>query len=340
MKYYGPLQGVDSHPWDAYGCRDMPEVLLALTSPDGSDEAMPRLYDYVMNEDVVYPATIPAVSYIARLASSGVHTLELLYLLGRIAGAEHGVGVAPTEARSAVTRQLQILITLLNHNAPDVRKLAVWAVAQCQSPIDTIPALEVLWRHESAPMVRADLLLAFAFLDPEKGLRVATQAINSSEVESVQLSAILALVKSGAPWTNDLCVKVISMLPTSGRFEESAWTDDPLFDITASLSARGEIAEACHLVTVGLESEAAQDEEARLQLIEAGQGLVLDYPSARVMLLQAFLLNAESPGVDRIIRRELNHWINFREVKVSLKSLTASHDANLALRARQALGEA
>ncbi|TQK44358.1 hypothetical protein FBY35_5860 [Streptomyces sp. SLBN-118] len=65
---------LDRVPWWSYGWADLPTVIRALTSPDPdySDEAIEDLYDRVLNQETVLPATVPTVPFIARLAAAGV----------------------------------------------------------------------------------------------------------------------------------------------------------------------------------------------------------------------------------------------------------------------------
>jgi hypothetical protein len=95
---------------------DVPGLLRALLSGDAdeADEALDGLFGSLCHQLSVYPASVYAVPFLARIAAAGIGAAGVLVLLGFIAKStdERALEV-PGSARTAVAAQVDVLIPLL-----------------------------------------------------------------------------------------------------------------------------------------------------------------------------------------------------------------------------------
>ncbi|MFG3526943.1 hypothetical protein ACGF8B_09360 [Streptomyces sp. NPDC047917] len=222
------LADIDAQPWadlqHAYGsAADVPGHLRALAgeSEEAASEAVSELYGSILHQGSVYGATARAVPYLARLAGAGCRTEDLVVLLGGIAeGGADGGDSDEAACRAAVVGELALILTIVDAEAPGLRRAAVWAAAMTGAAEQVLPVLHRCWKTETDPLVRAELLGAMAHLDPSGTAGAATAAIGADEPGEVRIAALLACVDGGLPWGPAHHGAMLSLLPVNGLVED------------------------------------------------------------------------------------------------------------------------
>ena len=204
------LADLDSIAWNelshAYGpAGDTPELLRLLTS--GVDEqardAEQELWSSICHQGSVYPATVAAVPFLARLAAAGVGTTGLLGLLGVIAESldERGIN-EPGSAQRAVAGQYDLIAPLAQDSPDDeVRATALFVLAHAGPADRVISVLEQRWSAESIPELRAGVLHAAMVQNPSRAGAMAVMALDDTQTPLVRLTAVLACVRAGVTWS-------------------------------------------------------------------------------------------------------------------------------------------
>ncbi|MGA4838853.1 HEAT repeat domain-containing protein [Streptomyces sp. G45] len=284
-----------------------------LTSPDQEvfEDAIWDLYDHVLNVDTVSPATVPAVPFIARLAAAGVRSPALLYMLGRIAAADHADDGSPDEAHAAVVTQLPLLLPMLTHDDAEVRQLAVWVVAQCRGSDLAPKALWARWREERHASVRADLVFALALLDPARATGMAAGLLTSAEPDKVRIAAVAVSLRLGGAWTDEARDTVLSLLPVGDRFGESPWIREPLVEIVHDVAERGDIPQAIEMLEIGLKAVGLTDPAARDELLLAAKSVGDEVAETRARMLPVLLPLLKIPDESQRVMRYLRAWSVF-----------------------------
>ncbi|MET9832287.1 hypothetical protein ABZ078_23980 [Streptomyces sp. NPDC006385] len=225
------LTGLDDRPWaalhHAYGsAEDVPAVLRALTDDDSeaAGAALHELYGTIWHQGTVYPATVEAVPFLARLAVAGCRSAEVLVLLGCIAESDDAHEVARGACRGAVAAQLPLLLPLLDAGDAQVRQAAAWVAGHTAARERTWSALERRWAEEREPVVRAELLAAMVRLDPGASAGAATAALDPAGPAELRIAAVLACLDAGLPWGAAHREALLSVLPAddlvSERFDQ------------------------------------------------------------------------------------------------------------------------
>lgn len=304
---YPALAGLDSIAWHdlahAYGpALDTPELLRRLVSASGeeADEVFEELYSSICHQGTVYPASVAAVAFLARLAASGVHTAELLGLLGAIAEGSGGIcGLdEPDAARRAVAAQFDLLAPLSEHEAGEVRTAALAALANTGSADRVVlTVLRRRWTVESDPRMRAEVLWAAMTADAATAADLAEQALED-ESGILRVSAALAQVRAGRPWSERLRAAGTARIP--GLAPGSGWSrSQGLFGelVKATAEHCGTDA-AIDLVLAGLEESRGGPDEILTRTLNAAGYLLCTYRSAVEPLTAAVadLAGADGPG--------------------------------------------
>ncbi|SNT47801.1 HEAT repeat domain-containing protein [Actinacidiphila glaucinigra] len=243
--------GLDRIAWPelhhAYGpADDVPDLLraLAATDEESAEEAEQELWSSIVHQGTVYRATVPAVPFLARLAAAGVRSAELLGMLGAIAEStdEHDPE-RPGAARAAVVAQLPVILAMLSDAEPEVRQCAAWAVAQCGpgAGADARAALRSRWTTETDPTVRADLLTAYAVVDPGAAQELCATAKGTTEPPQVRVAALLAIVDTGQPWGDDSAAVVAALSPLEPHTAGGQWEREALESLVTGLHERGDV---------------------------------------------------------------------------------------------------
>ncbi|WP_331733559.1 hypothetical protein OG948_59845 (plasmid) [Embleya sp. NBC_00888] len=213
--------------YHAYGDGgDVPDLIRALYSGDGDrvDKALGALFNHVLHQGSVYPATVAAVPFLAHTA---VHTLHARAgALALLAGAG-GQGPVPwagdeEEGHARVGAEVCGLLHLLGDDDPQVRRHAVRVARRASAK--TLPAatreLAAAYARDPVPAVRAEALIVLTCIDPDPQARTRRlRDALTDPVAAVRAVAALALLEQEqAPYPADL----VAVLADAGGDSELA----------------------------------------------------------------------------------------------------------------------
>ncbi|MFJ6378529.1 hypothetical protein ACIQI7_00780 [Kitasatospora sp. NPDC092039] len=214
------LAGLDAHPWadlsHAYGpAEDLPDLLRALAEGDDgtAEEAVSELYGSILHQGTVYPASVDAVPYLARIAAAGVRTVDVLGLLGGLAESEGEWEVPDGAVRAAVSAQLPLLLPLLADPDETVRLTAAWAVGHTGDTGTAPAALWERWAAEESPDVAAELLVALGRVGLAAAAAEARARLGEETPVPLRLAAVLVGLKNGDRWEAAHHTAVLGLLP-------------------------------------------------------------------------------------------------------------------------------
>jgi len=283
------FEGLDLVPWVRYDGESIPAALRALASEDAerADEAFEELGGQLLDQEDGHPATVHAIPFMARLAAAGVRTSALLDLLGLIAETGNEADTPSRHTRDAVSAQLPLLLPLLGHKDPEVRRLAIWAIAHCRKPEESWREISARWGVESEPAVRADLLFGSVLIDPLAARVIVLDALSTDQPDQVRIAALVASLDAGLAWTSQASDTTVSLLPASKRIGQTPWLYDPFPEIVERLLTQAETNMAIELVEAALRS--GNNAEARNEGLWGAKTVGDRHPELRIRLLPAML---------------------------------------------------
>ncbi|GEC08323.1 hypothetical protein SSP24_59780 [Streptomyces spinoverrucosus] len=223
MKSPAELDAVQWHTLThAYGsAEDVPELIRALYEGDEetADEAIYELFGNIHHQGTVYPASAPAVPFLAHAVRHAPGKRDqLLMLLAVLADHDPADIESPHWPVSSVAgvcaelcRVLPELLPCLEDGERVVRRAALRVVA---AVAELLPAelrtsvehrIEELYATDPVPAVRADAMVVLARFDRE----TAAAALDSPLPEVRLAAAMLVAERSGPPYPAEL-VKVIA----------------------------------------------------------------------------------------------------------------------------------
>lgn len=248
------------------------------TDPEIADDAVLGLVEVLVGGRVVGPVTLPAIAYVVDLVEAGVgDTAGLLWLVGSIADENDEVDMPGGFARATVANELPRFLPMLDHQDPQVRRQAVYAVAQCRRPETTLDRLLARWGVEREPAVRADLVFAFALLEPQQAAPLVGAGQDPGEASAVRMAALFTGLDVGLPWTTESSESMISLLQAGERLDNSAWIDrfvGPLQALVERLWAHGHADDAVELLTRAVDTDFGRHDIALPEAV--GTALELD----------------------------------------------------------------
>ncbi|MFE3205609.1 HEAT repeat domain-containing protein [Embleya sp. NPDC059237] len=213
--------------YHAYGDgTDVPDRIRALYGDDAdrADTALGELFNHVLHQGTVYPATVAAVPFLAHAAVHAPH--QRAGVLALLAGAG-GEGPVPRagdqeEGHARVGAEVAGLLHLLGDDDPQVRRHAVRVARRASA--QTLPAatreLAAAYATDPAPAVRAEALIVLTRIDPDP--RARTRRLHEAladPVAAVRAVAALALLEQEqAPYPADL----VAVLADAGGDRELA----------------------------------------------------------------------------------------------------------------------
>ncbi len=253
------LAGMDDIPWASLRhcfrtSNDIPDLLRATAA--GSEQALAKLGDYVVQPGTLFATTPYLVRFLARIAASGVASAEILELLG-IAAGNDGADQAPDirgQTRAALAEEIATLGPLLADPSDAVREVAAWALPQSLAVDRLVPLLLERWGNESVPRIAASVLRGLSFLDPVGTVALATGAL-ASEHSAIRLIAASACAAGGVAWSGDLAEAALAWTADGTLlkgFLWSFWSGHPFGDLIDALAARRDPGAAIELVTAAL----------------------------------------------------------------------------------------
>ncbi|MFI1015221.1 HEAT repeat domain-containing protein [Streptomyces sp. NPDC020965] len=295
---------LDSVRWadleHAYGeAGDLPGILRALAGDEpAAAEAFDELWGSILHQGTVYSATVAAVPFLARAATAGVRTVELLLLLGGMAQSEDEYGIAePGACRAAVVAELPLILPMMDSADGAVRQAAAWAAGRSGAAA-ALPFLRRRWAREGEPSVRAELLAALAHLDAAGSAPTVLASISPGEPAELRVEALLAGVDIGLPWSPAHRDTLLSLLPAdpylADRFDQER--TEPLRYVVDALLRRDTDADrafAYELIEAGLR---LRDPEAREEALWAAEHACVLSRSAPARLASALLALLAEPS--------------------------------------------
>ncbi|WP_171112967.1 MULTISPECIES: hypothetical protein [unclassified Streptomyces] len=217
---------LDAVPWHAlthaYGsAEDVPELIMALYQGDEetADEAIYELFGNIHHQGTVYPASAPAVPFLAHAVRHAPGRRDqLLMLLAVLADHDpadiespHWPGSSVAGVCAELCGVLPELLPCLEDAERVVRRAALRVVA---AVAELLPAelrtsvehrIEELYATDPVPAVRADAMVVLARF----GRETAAAALDSPLPEVRLAAAMLGAERSGPPYPAEL-VKVIA----------------------------------------------------------------------------------------------------------------------------------
>ncbi|MFE9426483.1 hypothetical protein ACFYNO_26375 [Kitasatospora sp. NPDC006697] len=215
-----PPAELDRVPWSelthAYGsAEDVPELIKALydTDEETVDGAIYELYGNIHHQGSVYPASAPAVPFLAHAVLHAPHKrADLLMLLATLADHQpddvdspHWDGSSVAAICAGLGTELPELLPCLHDAERDVRRAALRVAAAVAGllPEEHHRALlehaTTLHTTDRAPAVRADALVVLTRLGQEPAA-----ALDSPLPEIRLAAALLAAERSGPPYPSRL----------------------------------------------------------------------------------------------------------------------------------------
>ncbi|MEY9928791.1 hypothetical protein ABH926_003430 [Catenulispora sp. GP43] len=330
------LAGLDDVAWDslehAYGpAGDVPELLRTLAGGDAeqAEEAVYELYGTIWHQGSVYPATVPAVPFLAAIAASGAagtQTPRVLRLLGDIAASRDPRGVEdPAAVRSAVAAQVEVVAGLLDDREAEARAAAQFVLVHAGERQRVRSLILEHWHGD------AEALHAMMRVDAEKAADLADEVVSDDPLLTV--SCALAWIRAGRPV--DERVREAALTPIPADSELWCWNDEgELFDqVISALAERLGARAAVELLTEALDRIGDGPAESVDSYLSTARWLIVSYRSAPALLAEPLArLLAETVARPDLARRVVGllELIGPPTARDRLVALAAADDALLA----------
>ncbi|NEC53388.1 hypothetical protein G3I18_33305 [Actinospica acidiphila] len=211
-------EGLDTIDWSslyhayAEDGRDVPHWIRALYSDDADrvDDVLGELFNSVLHQGSVYPATVAAVPFLAHGAVHAVHgRAQLLALLAGAGG--HGPEPQPgdeAEGCAAVGAEVGGLLHLLGDDDPQVRRQMVRVARRATGATVSVAVRELtlVYERDPAAAVRAEALIVLTRLDADPGSahRLLHRALRDPVAAVRAVAALDLLERAQAPYPADL----------------------------------------------------------------------------------------------------------------------------------------
>ncbi|MFD8252493.1 hypothetical protein [Streptomyces werraensis] len=223
------LDAIDwSSLYHAYGedGSDVPHWIRALYSDnaDRVDEVLGELFNSVLHQGSVYPATVAAVPFLAHGAVHAVHgRAQVLALLAGAGG--HGPEPQPgdeEEGCAKVGDEVSGLLHLLGDDDPQVRRQMVRVARRATGAVVPVAVRELttVYERDSAAAVRAEALTVLTRIDadPHSAHRRLHDALTDPVAAVRAIAALELLEQAQAPYPADL----VGILADAGGHSEFA----------------------------------------------------------------------------------------------------------------------
>ncbi|MGW7287305.1 hypothetical protein ACWGH4_17610 [Streptomyces sp. NPDC054847] len=198
--------------WASYwhargGADDVPELIRALYGREqkGADHALATLWDVLLHQESVYPATVEAVPFLAHAAAhvSRLRAGLLKILAGTAGEGERPRGENEEEGRRRVAALVPALLPFLTDDDADVRRAVVRisSLATGQAVRVVLEKLAARYRADPDAWIRADALTVLTRLDPDaEAVRHRLDTALQDRTPAVLTVAALELLeRSGTP---------------------------------------------------------------------------------------------------------------------------------------------
>jgi hypothetical protein len=305
---HSTLSGLDEIDWaaleHAYGpAEDIPHILRALAtgSAEEAEEALYELWGNIWHQGSVYPATVPAVPYLARIAASGRSAAPptgVLQLLGSIAKSSDPRGVEdPDAVHEAVAACYDLIVPLLKAPEDATRAAAMFVLAH-SAPAERVQPLFVeRWRTETDPMLRAEVLHALLRLDTVVAAELADEVFSADDKQDdlLLLSAAVARIRCGGAL--DERVLAAASAPAAGESVLSHWYQHhDLFNLVVDdVAERHGTQAATSLVVRALNDALGGPPDIAELRLAAARSLIVAYRSAAASLVEPIARFLDDP---------------------------------------------
>jgi hypothetical protein len=317
------LQSLDSIDWSAlthaYGsAEDVPDLLRRLAAGDeaeddaGEDEfeaedesALSDLWSCICHQGSVYPATVPAVPFLAEIAAAGVSTVGVLRLLGSIAqSVDPRDAVDPIGVRAAVDACLDLIVPMVEGPDPDTRAAAMFVLAH-SGPVERVwPLLLDRWQVEADPAMRAEALHALIRLDSAAAADLAEEILDEKPTGTdgdglLRVSAALAWIRAGRALDERVLAAGAAQIPDEVQLSHWHEGSDLFGLVVEEMAERYGTQAAIEFVVKALSAAHEGPAETARQRLWAARDLIVAYRSATAPLtkpIAGFFENPELAG--------------------------------------------
>jgi hypothetical protein len=269
----------------AYGsAQDVPARIKALVAPDADvrSAALSKLFNSIVHQGTVCPASAPAIPFLARALVCAPGERALIGLLMALMCRQYGEDWSDPSTLSGAVRArvasvLEGLVPLLADPDPDVRRATLRLVAVC--PADLVRALCDLREFDDGDgRVRADALMALARVEHDwPGLRRRLEdGLLDVSPEVRQAASLILLSLDGLPFPPDTAAVLADSLSAVGdlwaeprdeswdRLPGTSLPDPDVEGAPAGLEALG------LLTTLSLDRDGALEAAARIVAARTG----------------------------------------------------------------------
>lgn len=238
------LDGIDwASLGHAYGpADDTPDALRALADPDPEmrEEALDVLFGSICHQGTLYSATPRALPFLIRHAADPAKPDRLgpLHLVSAIAESGDAIPDDLAAVREALTRDLGLLLTLLDDPDADTREVVVHVLGHLppEAADQVLPALRARRDVETSPIVVAGLLAAAGTLAPGAVEAWLTEELAPGRPDAVRAGALWASAAAGLPWTDASTEAFVASWLDGEPLEDGwIWSDRPFEDIVLRL---------------------------------------------------------------------------------------------------------
>ncbi|RNL83217.1 hypothetical protein [Halostreptopolyspora alba] len=247
------LRGIDDVDWGrlhhAHGeASDIPEALRDTIGDDPriAEEALDHLFDTLHHQGTLYPATPPAVPFLAELALAPrtPRRAGFVELLASIATADNATVEVLSGVRAALAERAGRLPDLLDAPDPWLRHLATLLVGHLpvSHPAPLVTRLRERVTSEDDPRTQAGLVAAAARLDPDHGSTWLREETAPDRPPGSRAGALWSIAVNGLEWDQRTTTAVAAVWGNEEPPVDSewAWAEAPFTDIVTRLCERGD----------------------------------------------------------------------------------------------------
>ena len=233
----------------------------------------------------MYPATAPAVPYLAEIAAAGssASVASVLHLLGSIAESSYPRGAEkPSAIHEAVAACYEVIAPLATASDVATRAAVMFVLAHSSFPERVRPLIAERWPIETDPLIRAEALHAMMRVDPEAAAELADEVLSSdpSADGELRVSAALASIRGGRVLDERVLTAALARIPEQTAL--SHWLDgDDFFDLVVTeIAERIDVTSAIDFTVRALNDAHDWPADAARQRLYAAENLILTYRSA------------------------------------------------------------
>jgi hypothetical protein len=249
----------------------------------------------------VYPATVPAVPYLARIAASGQSAAPptgVLQLLGSIAKSSDPRGVEdPDAVHEAVAACYDLIVPLLKAPEDATRAAAMFVLAH-SAPAERVQPLFVeRWRTETDPMLRAEVLHALVRVDTVGAAELADEVFSADDKQDdlLLLSAAVAWIRCGGALDERVVAAASAPVPEESVLSHWYQHHDLFSVVVDDVAERHGTQAATSLVVRALNDALGGPPDIAELRLAATRSLIVAYRSAVAPLVEPIARFLDDP---------------------------------------------